>query len=67
MTRSVSVSLSKEDYDEMNAMKLDRLRTEVTAGIRAVERGEYKDYNLEGIVQLGERIKTEGRRIRMSK
>jgi len=65
--RAVAVVLSKEDYDEMHTMKLDQLRTEITAGIRAVERGEYTDYDEEGLVQLGDRIKAEGRRVRTSK
>lgn len=57
--RAVAVVLSKEDFDELNAMKLERLRTEIAAGVAAVERGEYTDYDEEDLMQLGERIKAE--------
>ena len=65
--RAVAVILSKEDFDELNAMKLERLRTEIAAGVVALERGEYTDYDEEGLVQLGERIKAEGRQDRAVK
>jgi hypothetical protein len=63
----VAVVLSKEDFDELNAMKLERLRIEIAAGVVAVESGEYTDYDAESLVQLGERIKAEGRRARANK
>jgi len=62
--RAVAVVLSKEDFDELNAIKLKWLRTEVTAGIVAIERGEYVDYDEDGLVQLGERVKAQGRKPR---
>jgi len=62
--RAVAVVLSKEDFDELNAIKLQRLRTEIAAGVVAVERGECKDYDEENLIQLGERIKAEGRKTR---
>lgn len=65
--RAVAVVLSKEDFDELNAIKLKQLRTEIATGIVAVEQGEYRDYDDEGLVQLGERIKAEGRRARSIK
>ncbi|MCB2261638.1 MAG: hypothetical protein LGR52_01655 [Candidatus Thiosymbion ectosymbiont of Robbea hypermnestra] len=58
---------SREDFDALNAAKREWLRTEVAAGIAAVERGEYRDYDEAGLVRLGERIKAEGRRIRVAK
>jgi len=65
--RAVAVVLSKEDFDELNAIKLERLCTEIAAGIAAVERGEYTDYDAAGLVRLGEHIKANGRRTRAAK
>jgi prevent-host-death family protein len=65
--RAVAVVLSKEDFDELNAIKLERLRTEITAGIVAIEHGNYTDYDEEGLAKLGERIKAEGRATRSAK
>ena len=65
--RAVAVVLSKEEFDELNAMKLERLRTEIAAGVAAVACGKFTEYDEEGLVQLGERIKTEGRQARMVK
>jgi prevent-host-death family protein len=65
--RAVAVVFFKEDFDELNAMKLERLRTEIAAGVVAVERGEYKDYDEENLMQLGEHIKVEGRKTRSAK
>ncbi len=62
--RAVAVVLSKEDFDELNVMKLERLRTEIAAGIVAVESGDYQDYSKENLMQLAERIKAEGRKTR---
>lgn len=59
--RAVAVVLSKEEFDELSAMKLERLRTEIAAGVVAVERGEYSDYDEDGLERLGERIKAKGR------
>jgi len=61
--RAVAVVLSKEDFDELNAIKLERLCTEIAA----VERGEYTDYDAAGLVRLGEHIKANGRRTRAAK
>ena len=65
--RAVAVVLSKEDFDELNAMKLERLRTEIAAGVIAVESGEYTDYDEGDLMQLGERIKAKGRMTRSAK
>lgn len=65
--RAVAVVLSREDFDALNVAKREWLRTEVAAGIAAVESGEYRDYDEAGLVRLGEHIKAEGRRIRVAK
>ena len=59
--RAVAVLLSKDDYDELNAIKLERLRSEIAVGVFAVEQGHYSDYDEAGLIQLGKRIKAEGR------
>jgi prevent-host-death family protein len=58
--RAVAVPLSKEDFDELTAMKLERLRTEIASGVASIERREYTDYDEESLVQLGERVKAKG-------
>jgi prevent-host-death family protein len=59
--RPVAVILSKEDFDALTGIKLAQLRTEVDAGIKAVEQGDYVDYDESGLRQLEKRIKSEGR------
>lgn len=59
--RAVAVVLSKEDYDELNAIKLQQLQAEITAGIADLERGAYTDYTTDELPALAGRIKTAGR------
>ena len=59
--RAVAVILSKEDYDELNAIKLQQLRAEIGLGIADLERGAYTDYATEELPKLAERIKAAGR------
>jgi prevent-host-death family protein len=44
--RAVAVVLSKEEYDELNEIKLQRLRAEINQGLADLERGAYADYRL---------------------
>lgn len=60
--RAVAVVLSKEEYDELNAIKLLHLRAEIDLGVTDVERGAYEDYEADDLPQLGERIKSDGRK-----
>jgi prevent-host-death family protein len=51
--RAVAVILSKEEFDDIEAMKLERLRTEVQKGLDASTRGdvvEVDDKDLEAFV-----------------
>jgi prevent-host-death family protein len=51
--RAVAVILSKEEFDDIEAMKLERLRTEVQKGLDASARGdvvEVDDKDLEAFV-----------------
>lgn len=43
-------------------MKLERLRAELRAAEEQIERGEYTEYDQEGLRALFEEIKREGRR-----
>jgi prevent-host-death family protein len=59
--RAVAVVLSKEDYDELHAIKRQQLRTEIHQGLADLERGAYTDYEADELPALAERIKTAGR------
>jgi prevent-host-death family protein len=59
--RPVAVMLSKEEYDELNDIKLRQLRAEIDAGLADLERGAYTDYKADELRKLAERIKAAGR------
>jgi prevent-host-death family protein len=59
--RAVAVMLSKEEYDELNDIKLRQLRAEINAGLADLERGAYSDYRPAELPKLAERIKAAGR------
>jgi len=59
--RPVAVVMSAEDYDEIQQAKLERLRAEIKIGTDQIARGEGTTYDSEGLKELGERIKREGR------
>jgi len=59
--RAVAVVLSKEEYDELNDIKLRQLRTEIDLGLADLERGGYTDYEADELSKLAERIKAAGR------
>ena len=59
--RAVAVVLSKEDYDELRAIKLQQLRAEIHHGLADLERGAYTDYEADELPKLAERIKAAGR------
>ncbi len=59
--RAVAVVLSKEEYDELNAIKLQQLQAEITAGIADLKRGAYNDYTTDELPTLAGRIKAAGR------
>lgn len=43
--------------------RLEELRREITIGVEQIERGEYTEYDEDGLKQLFERIKSEGRAV----
>jgi prevent-host-death family protein len=59
--RAVAVVLSKEEYDELNDIKLRALRMEINLGLADLERGAYTDYEADALPTLVERIKAAGR------
>ncbi len=42
--------------------RLESLRRDIQAGFDAIDRGEYTDYDAEGLRQLAERVKARGRK-----
>lgn len=65
--RAVAVVISKEDYDEMEAMKLERLRAEILQGLDDSKAGRSTQYDADKVGQLSTEIKAEGRRRTKSK
>jgi prevent-host-death family protein len=59
--RAVADVLSKEEYDELNEIKLQQLRAEIHQGLADLERGTYTDYEADELPKLAERIKAAGR------
>jgi prevent-host-death family protein len=59
--RAVAVVLSKEEYNELNDIKLRQLRMEINLGLADLERGAYTDYEADELPTLAERIKAAGR------
>ena len=60
--RPVAVVLSTEDYNDLEALKLARLRDEVDMGLAALGRGDLVEIDASGIQQLANEIKTAGRK-----
>ncbi len=58
---AVAVIMSKEDYDAIEIMKLERLRMEVQIGINASTTGHSTKYTANNIGQLASEIKAAGR------
>ena len=60
--RPVAVLVSIEEYDSIEAMKLERLRAEVERGVDAIERGDFTEYDEANLERLSARIKAEARK-----
>ena len=65
--RAVAVVVSKEEYDNIEALKLERLRAEVQQGIDAIEGGHFTEYQVGELHKLADRIKAEGRKLATAK
>jgi prevent-host-death family protein len=59
--RPVAVVMSKEEFDALEAIKLEQLRAEVQKGIAAIERGEFVEVGRSNLRQLSDSIKSEGK------
>lgn len=62
--RPVAVVMSKAVFDEFEALKLERLRAEARAGLRALAEGEFVEVDNAGLKALAEEVKAEGRKTR---
>lgn len=60
--RPVAVVLSTEDYEELGALKLARLRDEVNAGLDALNEGDFVEVDAAALKKLAAEIKTTGRK-----
>jgi prevent-host-death family protein len=59
--RAVAVVISKEEYDAIEAIKIEKLRSEVQKGIEAIGRGDFVEFEQTEIRQFGDMIKSRGR------
>jgi len=60
--RPVAVVMSSEEFDHLQAMKLEKLKTEVAKGLRDIAQGDFIDVDEDGLADHFEKIKTEGRK-----
>ena len=56
--RAVAVVLSKEEFDDIETLKLERLRTEVRKGLEASDKGDVIDIDETELDALVDRIMT---------
>ncbi len=59
--QAVAVVISKEEFDALEATKLEKLRSEIHKGIQAIERGDFVEFEQTEIRQLGDSIKSSSR------
>ena len=60
--RPVAVVMSSEEFNHLQAMKLEKLKTEVAKGLRDIAQGDFIEVDEEGLADLFDEIKTEGRK-----
>ncbi len=58
--RAVAVVISKEDFDDIEAMKLERLRAEVQLGIEASRAGDAVEIDARDLDEFVEKVMTGG-------
>jgi prevent-host-death family protein len=58
--RAVAIVMSKEDFDDIEAMKLERLRAEVQIGIEASRAGDAIEVEARDLDELVEKVMTGG-------
>lgn len=60
--RAVAVVISSEEFDRLQALKLEKLRAEVEVGLKDLENGEFVEVDEQGLVDLIDGIKTRARK-----
>ncbi len=58
--RAVAIVMSKEDFDDIEAMKLERLRAEVQIGIEASRAGDTIEVDARDLDDFVEKVMTGG-------
>ncbi len=58
--RAVAVVMSKEEFDDIEAMKLEYLRSEIQKGIDASDAGDVVEVDNRDLEQFVERVMTGG-------
>ena len=53
--------MSSEEFDRLQAMKLEKLKTEVAKGLDDIARGDFIEVDEDGLADLFEEIKAKGR------
>ena len=59
--RPVVVVLSTEEYEELEAIKLSRLRSEVDEGLDALRREDFIEMDQNELLKAADKIKSAGR------
>lgn len=59
--RGVAVLVSKEEFDALQQVKLQQLRSEIQIGLDAIESGDFVEIDAGEIRQFAESIKSAGR------
>ena len=60
--RPVVVVLSTEEYEQLEAIKLSRLRSEVDAGLDALRQADFIELDQDEMLKAADEIKSAGRR-----
>ena len=58
--RPVAVVLSTEEYEELEVLKLSRLRAEVDAGLDALHQDDFIELDGNGMRRMADEIKSNG-------
>lgn len=53
--------MSTEEYEQLQALKLEHLKSEVALGLRDLDEGRFVEADSAGLAKLAEQIKTKGR------
>ena len=59
--RPVVVVLSTEEYEELEAIKLSRLRSEIDEGLGALRREDFIELDQNELLKVADEIKSAGR------